>query len=266
MLMMRCLCPATVVIALCSVAPLARADTPEDQARALYQQALTHYNLAEYDQAIELFKQAYALSKAPGLLFNIAQSYRLKMDCEQALRVYKNYQRLDEKGAQGRDVDGLIHDMQTCVDHSAVPPGSSVAPAAAKPPVPAAAPPAAVAVAPAEPSAGRTQRTVGLALGGAGAALLVGGVVFGLKARSDADQVNQLAQMQGVWNDHYKQIESSGQTASTTAGVLLGVGAAAAVTGAVLYYMGSRRARATESRLSLAFSMAEAGVRWSCAF
>src|SRR5262249_10653631 len=43
-----------------------------DAAREHYQRGLTHYNLGEFDAAVNEFKQAYALSSAPGLLFNIA--------------------------------------------------------------------------------------------------------------------------------------------------------------------------------------------------
>jgi tetratricopeptide (TPR) repeat protein len=65
----------------------------KEHAKALYAEGLRHYNVAEYDQAIESFKSSYLVSGDARLLFNVAQAYRLKGDCEQALRFYKNFQR-----------------------------------------------------------------------------------------------------------------------------------------------------------------------------
>src|SRR5262249_34851212 len=65
-----------------------------ETAKRLFNQGQVHYSLGEYDQAISEFRAAYQLSSAPGLLFNIAQAYRLKGDCRQALEVYKHFLRL----------------------------------------------------------------------------------------------------------------------------------------------------------------------------
>ena len=72
-----------------SVTTAARADKPSPEARALYDKAIAHYDLAEYEAAIGEFKQAYELSHEAALLFNIAQAYRLKKDWAQALHFYK---------------------------------------------------------------------------------------------------------------------------------------------------------------------------------
>ena len=60
----------------------AQSATAQDQAREQYDKGLTHYNLAEWDEAIAAFKKAYELSHAPGLLYNVAQAQRLKGDKE----------------------------------------------------------------------------------------------------------------------------------------------------------------------------------------
>jgi tetratricopeptide (TPR) repeat protein len=85
---------------------LARAEPPEPSPSAtpadtttrvkrLFEEGQAHYDLGEYDQAITAFRQAYELSSAPLLLFNIAQSHRLKGDCPRALEVYRHFVRLD---------------------------------------------------------------------------------------------------------------------------------------------------------------------------
>src|SRR5437867_3461171 len=73
------------------------APSPPDESRAreLHQQGSRHYDIGEYDAAIDDFKAAYALSPAAGLLFNIAQAYRMKGtdSCAEALRYYRSYLR-----------------------------------------------------------------------------------------------------------------------------------------------------------------------------
>ena len=86
---------AIVQVAPAALAQKKGADDPKQkEARDHYEKGITHYNLGEFDEAITEFKQAYAISQAPGLLFNIAQSYRLKKDYAQALYFYKTYVRL----------------------------------------------------------------------------------------------------------------------------------------------------------------------------
>jgi tetratricopeptide (TPR) repeat protein len=70
------------------------ATEPDTDARRLFAQGQVHYSLGEYEQAITAFRRAYELSKAPGLLFNVAQAYRLNGDCKQALEVYRHFTRL----------------------------------------------------------------------------------------------------------------------------------------------------------------------------
>jgi tetratricopeptide (TPR) repeat protein len=71
------------------------ADTDSHQrARALFDQGQAHYALGEYDDAIACFREAYQVSSAPMLLFNIAQAHRLKGDCTQAVEVYRHFVRL----------------------------------------------------------------------------------------------------------------------------------------------------------------------------
>jgi tetratricopeptide (TPR) repeat protein len=88
--------------------------TPEPDAKQLTEQGLAHYNVGEYDKAIDEFKRAYLLSKTPVLLFNIAQAQRLKGDCKEALQSYKAYLRADPS-AQRAKIDARIAEMEKCV-------------------------------------------------------------------------------------------------------------------------------------------------------
>ena len=100
-------------------APAAVAATPasaEDEARELYKKGMTHYELGEFDPAIDEFKRAYALTSAPGLLFNLAQVYRMKKDPEQAVYFYRTYLRLVPNAPNRADVEALLAENQALVD------------------------------------------------------------------------------------------------------------------------------------------------------
>jgi tetratricopeptide (TPR) repeat protein len=115
------------------------------QARALYEQGLKHYNLAEYDQAIDLFKQAYLQSEAPELLYNIAQSYRLKGagHCRAAVRFYRSYLAAAPDSPKRPSVEAAIADTEACARAEA-PPAAAPAPRPRPPasPAPPTSPPA----------------------------------------------------------------------------------------------------------------------------
>ncbi|HKE17260.1 MAG TPA: tetratricopeptide repeat protein [Kofleriaceae bacterium] len=63
----------------------------EDRARALHAAGLRYYEAGQYGRAISSYRKAYALVPAPGILFNLAQAYRLKGDCRHAYRAYRNF-------------------------------------------------------------------------------------------------------------------------------------------------------------------------------
>src|SRR5262249_37600387 len=178
----------------------------EREAQALYQKGLKAYNLADYDKAIEAFKAAYELSEAPRLLYNIAQAYRLKGDCPQALRFYKTFLREQPTASNRSSVEGLVAEMEKCAQAPAPkppltpaptvepkpepvpmpvtpapPPPSAPAPAVApSAPAPIESPPAArpPMEPPHESDRGHTTRVVGLVTAGRGGALVGAPVYF----------------------------------------------------------------------------------------
>jgi hypothetical protein len=89
----------------------------ESDARELYRQGLAHYNLAEFDEAIQSFKTAYALSTEPELLFNIGQAYRFRRppDCEQSLWHFRAYIRAKPDSPQRAMAERIIGELEACV-------------------------------------------------------------------------------------------------------------------------------------------------------
>lgn len=237
----------------------------QQEARAHYDRGIAHYNLGEFDAAIDEFKQAYALSRAPRLLFNLAQAERLAKRYDQALYSYQTYLRLAPTAENRADVEQWIAEMKArLAERKPVP----VAPAPAEPIKPAASPPVGVtsppvAVAPpASPSPAPTpiasphvvspgwsaasvararhERVAGLCLGIGGLALA--GAAVGLQVHA-SQLAGQLGRFSGSWSAAEQSIYQDGQRSQSAAIALFAVGGAAAVSGAILTALGYRAPR-----------------------
>jgi tetratricopeptide (TPR) repeat protein len=86
----------------------------EPGADAAYGAAAAHYRAGDYDKAIEQFERAYALTRAPGILFNIAQSHRLAGRCAEALRYYDETLLRDPNPPNKTEILERIAQMQRC--------------------------------------------------------------------------------------------------------------------------------------------------------
>ena len=125
------------VLALSLITPLAaRAQGPADaptlegesspesqpdqvEARRAYEQGRAHYALSEYPEAIALFRKAYELSAAPGLLFDIAQAYRLSGNCPKAVELYRHFVRLAPGSSRRGDAEEYVERLTAECDTAA---------------------------------------------------------------------------------------------------------------------------------------------------
>jgi tetratricopeptide (TPR) repeat protein len=250
------------------------------EARALYDEALRHYNVAEYADAITAFKGAYLLSGDPKLLFDVAQSYRLSGDCEQALRFYKNFEREAPQADNLAEVDAAISKCEAALPRPVAaapperPPGMVERPAPAPPPVtppatvPAAAPDAIplapVGVSQAAPgeNPGGGKRVAGVALAALGVAAAGTGLALGL---SGSAQLRELHARQGEWGPGEKRNEADAERRQTAGQIAIGVGATSLVAGVVVYLMGNSERRSS-SHVALAPGQHGGQVVWSCVY
>jgi tetratricopeptide (TPR) repeat protein len=257
------------------------------EAKALYNKGINHYNLGEFDPAIAAFRQAYGISSAPGLLFNIAQAFRLKKDYEQASYFYTTYLRLKPDASNRADVEARIAEMKTLLEDQKKlgnsPPTGTITPegdTGTKPPpmtTPPTTPPPtvtatkdpAVTVGPIEEGPGprvdrpgATMKTAGLATAGVGGALILTGIIFGRMASSAESDLNAL-NMGGTWTQADQDTYDAGKRNNAIAIVSLIAGGAAVVTGGALYFLG----RSKDSAASVAVVPARGGtsvaVGWS---
>ena len=114
--------------------------TPEQRkiGREHYGAATTHFNLGEYEQAADEFRLVYKAVPEPSVLYNIAQSFRLAKNPQQALFFYQSYLRSAPPQSPTRaEVERRVKDLQSQLAGNAPappPPDMSVPPDLAAPP------------------------------------------------------------------------------------------------------------------------------------
>lgn len=91
---------------------------PSVQAKAdvFFEKAQAHYQAGEYQAAIELFKDAYELVHDPVYLFNVAQSYRKVLDCENAFDYYNQYLAHAPTAENKLKVEQWLRELEPCVE------------------------------------------------------------------------------------------------------------------------------------------------------
>lgn len=103
------------VIAVLAPARPSRADDEAQRkarARALLEQGQSRYDLGKFDQAVELFEQAYEVYPFAEALYNLGQCWRKKKDPEKAAHYYRAYLRQAPNAANREFVEGLIVDLE----------------------------------------------------------------------------------------------------------------------------------------------------------
>lgn len=225
---------------------------PADAARELYERGLQHYNVGEYAQAIEAWKEAYKLSHAPLLLFNLGQAHRLGGDCPSAMRFYASYRREQPSPPNAAEVDAA---EALCA--SSTPPDASGGPDTPSTdggdPAPAnvasaASGPGRIAAASDVGTArvmatmrtvdrGRTRRVAGIALAGTGVAGALAGGWFLASAMSASSDVEGAS---GEWTAELDALEARARRDQMIGLGAIGVGVACVAAGTVLYVVGRR--------------------------
>jgi tetratricopeptide (TPR) repeat protein len=246
--------PATLAASAYAQAPSepTRAAEREEAARAAHRKGLAAFDAGDLDGAIEAFRRAYELSPTPGLLFNLAQTYRAKgpAGCTDALRFYEAYVR-QYPDAPNRDVaDEHLGEMRRCVD--AQRPPTKTAPATSSTLAPPSAPPSAVA-----PRSGAVPWAP-ILLGFAGAAAGAVGVGLYVSASQDFDRLQQSCPRQ----DCDPASWAPDRTRERIAIALFGVGAALVVSGVVVWVLAPSQRTSKVAALWSASPGAASGVRF----
>ncbi len=276
-------------LTLCGLSAAAHADDLE-QAREHYRKGTVAYDLQHYQEAAQEYEAAFRLKDDPAILFNLGQAYRLAGEYEKAIGFYRAYLRRSPSATNKRDVSARIAEMQALVEgqkkaqaappagtfpvlsgtqpqtHPETRPTTETAPTTATNTTaptttetqPTTAPattqtqPAIVETAPPERHhrRGRTLKIAGIAVGGAGAILLIGGIAAAVLAQSASDSVAQASQQHRPYDPG---AYSTWQTDQAAAIALIALGGVAVVGGVVMLAIGVKRSHAVEQPPAFSF-------------
>ncbi len=89
------------------------ADDDPVAAKASYETGTRHYNMAEYAEALQAYKEAYKFKPDPAFLYNIGQCHRMLGHVEEALAVYKSYLREAPEARNRAEVERKIEELQS---------------------------------------------------------------------------------------------------------------------------------------------------------
>jgi tetratricopeptide (TPR) repeat protein len=235
-----------LLLVVCLASARAHADGDRyEKARTLYGQGKAAYEAGRFQEAYESFKTAYLLSQEPALLYNIAsalQGLDRPHDAAETLRSYLRARPNDPDRAAIEERITTLEEAQRVLDldrkkeERATRPPPVVAP----PPIATATPPSQPAAPrhPVDVGAARTLRNAGIGVAAVGVALVVGGIVAAVLAKKNSDEVTRESKAGLVFDP---ALERNGRNDDLAAGVLCGVGIAAAVTGTALAIVGWRR-------------------------
>jgi tetratricopeptide (TPR) repeat protein len=257
------------------LAPAAYADDNENAAKVHYEAGRRAYNLGDYDLAIDEWKAGYKLFGAADFLFNVAQAYRQKKDYEQAVFFFQAYLREKPNAANVGEVQALLTEMTKLAEEQKnnheMPPKDPIVPTTTTTETPETidAPPSHEPTPTTTPvtapvtdvaRAGRGLRLGGMITAGAGAAVLLTGIVLMVKASSDASDLESAASSGQQWSPAYADQDQAARRGITIGTALTITGGVALAAGTVLYLYGVH-ARHEAQRVAVVPSIGPRGAR-----
>jgi tetratricopeptide (TPR) repeat protein len=253
---------AAMIVAMAAATAHADPGVP-DRAKALADRGRQLHRDGHYADAIEAYKAAYVLAPSPGLLFNLAQVYRLAGDCDDAAWMYRRY--LDSQPSEeARDIASTqLARVETC--------SHDIGRVAEATPVPSA-PPAVTTLAPREPrdaplpppstsaTVHRSKQVGTWLLVGGGGALVVASIAA-FDAHDASNQVSDAYAHHARPTD-IRALDDRGQLSATIATVAGVTGGVALVSGAVAYALGSHYEQVSHLAVSPQPHGASVSVAW----
>jgi len=215
-----------------------------EEAKALTKKAEVEFKLGHFEESLAQYSAAYEKYPTAALLHNIGQCHRMLKNYEKAIFFYQGYLR-DKPDAPNRTaLEALIAELRKDLDaqraeaaareqerREAEERGLALAP---PPPPTVPPPPPADTGKPGSPAL----RLAGFVTAGGGVALIVTGVVLGLRASSASSQLELVGTQHQVWTPADQSTYNSGQTFATAATALYVVGGVAVAAGGVLAFLG----------------------------
>jgi tetratricopeptide (TPR) repeat protein len=215
-----------IVLALSAAAFADELGFPE-KAKLLADRGRALHDAGDYAGAIAAYKEAYVLAPRAGLLFNLAQAYRLSGDCDDAAFMYQRFLDSSPPADRRAIAEANLATVVKC-GHG----GLALVPPT--PPQPTIATTALVL----QPEASHARlRHAGMWIAGGGAAALVVAGAFAWEAHEASNAVSQ-AYAGGTMSSNLSSQDAAGRRDALIADLAGAAGGAALLTGAILYGVG----------------------------
>ena len=264
----------------------------KERARQHYVRALELHKNGTYAEAAAAYLSAHALYPKPAFLYNAAQVFRLAGEREKALDHYRRYVELEPAGDGSANAREFITELEAelakpakvvdpVVDPAADPKnnpdnpnkvvanggeqtdgsgttkttdgsGNTNGPTASE-----RTEPIAVVTRGSVAGRGRSKRIVGLVLSGVGLGVIGAGIGFGVHAKSLSTEASEYS---GPAGPELDDLYDRGNAANRNMIVLMSAGALTAVTGGIVYYLGTRDRTFAEQDLELFIAPSSVGV------
>lgn len=237
----------TALIIIATIAAIGMPAAAEPSAEDHFNKGQEAYDHGDYSAAIVEWKESFRLSGENALLFNLAQAYRLHGDCESALATYRRFVAADPGSEQKRLAEDLTRELDVKCGEKPKTPEPEPSKLPLEPKLPLERPNLVEELNPYknQPSrSGRTLKIAGLTTTGAGAALFVTGLVVGHHGQTIGNEVTSACANGCAWSAQ-KDKDAAGRRDVTIGHVFDGVGAAAILSGAAMYYFGYRESAIT---------------------
>ena len=245
--------------------PVDQATADQQAAKAHFTEGQKHFTADEFFLAAQEFELAYKLDPDPVYLYNIAQAYRRGSACARAADYYRKFLVVVPNPPNLDKVNRYLTELDACAKVEAS--GQPAPPPKEEPKVEAPAPPTMIA----DPTAGRFERRLGLAIGAAGVAILGVGVWFThdvhtLEGYSDA-LCPPASMAPCAWSASKQaradDLKHRGDRASALEIGGYALGGAAVLSGVVLYVLGDRVPREHPVEVMPAAGGASVSTRFS---
>ena len=130
---MRAIVCFAITFVLLLALPRTAAAQPSPEAERAFRDGEASFRLGHYSEAVTAFENAYRLSNAPKLLYNIAQAYRRRFDIQgdptdlrRARDLYQSYLQLDPATDKRAEVAGILAEIEARLADPAVAAGLPV--------------------------------------------------------------------------------------------------------------------------------------------
>ena len=260
-----------LAVALPELAAAGEPSTPEqipEKARKLAERGRELHGQGDYTRAIVAFKEAYVIAPSAGLLFNLAQAYRLQGNCDDAALMYRRFLATNPTPDARTLAETHLQTVERCIAKRGlhIPLDDSMAYLKVPPPedpvLKVVSAPAAPAPAPASH---RLQKRVGFGVAAGGGLALGAAGFFAYRAHAAALEVEDRYAHGGRWKD-IQPIQERGQQSATYARVFAVGGGLAAVAGVTVFLLGQRAEHAAIAPLSVTPSRKGAEVTYAWRF